>query len=67
MARQWHVIVHHRAERAVNEIERFALFHCRFVEWPAFFEHAICGVDVSTPAGAERHRGVVTMGRCSSM
>jgi hypothetical protein len=64
MTRQRDVIVHHRAESAVNQIECFVSFHRRFVERPTFFEDVICGVDESTPAWAERHRGIATIGRC---
>ena len=65
MARQRHVVVHHGAQRAVNEIKYFTLLHRCFVERPAFFEDAVSGVDESTPTRPEWHRAIVAMGRCS--
>ena len=53
MARKRRVVVHARAERAVNEIKRLAILKRRFVERIAFFGKTIGCVNVNAATRPE--------------
>ena len=63
MAGERRVVKHDRAERPVNEVERFAMIESRFVERFAFLGDAISGVDENAAARAEGKDVLVVTGR----